>query len=199
MAISNGQRVAAFLLALLFLASTVATTAYVVWQINKDGIVSETAEEKAAADALAEQRKAEEQNATGAEPCGSKTYTAVEPRAVPSVVTSSPVTELQKTDVKVGDGEEVQQGDCVAALYYGTLAKDGTKFDGNYDSGTPIEFSLSGVIQGWTDGLPGMKVGGVRRLVIPAAQAYGAQERSGIPANSDLVFEVEIVGTRRNN
>lgn len=199
MAISNGHRVVAFLLALLFLATTVGTTAYVVWQINQDGIVNETPEEKAAADALAEQRNAAEQTADGAEPCGSKTYAAVDPRAVPSTVTSSPVTELQKVDVKVGEGEEVQPGDCVAALYYGTLAKDGTKFDGNYDSGNPIEFSLNGVIQGWTDGLPGMKVGGVRRLVIPAAQAYGAQERSGIPANSDLVFEVEIVGTRRNN
>ncbi len=198
MAISNGQRVAAFLLALLFLASTIATTAYVVWQINQDGLVSETAEEKAAADALAEQRKAQEA-AGGAEACGSKTYATVDPRPVPTTVKSDPVSELQKVDVKAGDGEEVQPGDCVAALYYGTLAKDGTKFDGNYEAGTPIEFSLSGVIQGWTDGLPGMKVGGVRRLVIPAAQAYGDQERSGIPANSDLVFEVEIVGTRRNN
>ena len=199
MAISNGQRVAAFLLALLFLATTVGTTAYVIWQINRDGLVSETAEEKASADALAEQRKKQEQN-NGAEACGSKTYPTVDPRPVPATVTATtPVAELGKVDVKVGDGEEVQAGDCVAALYYGTLAKDGTKFDGNYDSGKPIEFSLSGVIQGWTEGIPGMKVGGVRRLTIPAAQAYGSQERSGIPANSDLIFEVEIVGTRRNN
>lgn len=198
MAISNGQRVAAFLLALLFLGTTVGTTAYVIWQINRDGLVSETADEKAAADKLAQERKAQEDSNAG-EPCGSKTYPAVDPRPVPTTLTSAAVTELQKTDVKVGDGEEVQSGDCVAALYYGTLAKDGTKFDGNYESGNPIEFSLSGVIQGWTEGIPGMKVGGIRRLVIPAAQAYGSQERSGIPANSDLVFEVEIVGTRRNN
>jgi len=198
MAISNGQRVAAFLLALLFLGTTIGTTAYVIWQINRDGLVSETADEKAAADKLAEQRKQQDKTGAG-EPCGSKTYPASDPRPVPTSVTSGAVSELQKTDIKVGDGEEVQPGDCVAALYYGTLAKDGTKFDGNYDTGKPIEFSLSGVIQGWTDGIPGMKVGGIRRLVIPAAQAYGSQERSGIPANSDLVFEVEIVGARRNN
>ena len=93
----------------------------------------------------------------------------------------------------------MQSGDCVAALYYGTLAADGTSFDNNYNTGQPVEFSLNGVIQGWSEGIPGMKVGGVRRLVIPAAQAYGAQEVSGIPADSDLVFEVEIVATKRGN
>ncbi len=110
------------------------------------------------------------------------------------------VTELRKIDVKVGDGEEVQAGDCVAALYYGTLASNGTKFDGNYETGQPIEFSLSGVIPGWTEGIPGMKVGGVRRLEIPSAQGYGEQGSGDvIPPNSDLIFEVEIVATRRNN
>lgn len=196
---NTGQRVAAFLLAALFLASTVGATAYVVYQINNEdnGLVAETAEEKAAAEALNAQREAEADTPNGEKSCGQNTFDAVEPRAIPATTTSAPVTELQTVDVKVGDGEEVMPGDCVAALYYGTLASDGTKFDGNYETGAPIEFSLDGVIQGWSEGIPGMKVGGVRRLVIPAAQAYGEQERSGIPANSDLVFEVEIVNTRR--
>ena len=58
-----------------------------------------------------------------------------------------------------------------------------------------MPFSLSGVIKGWTDGVPGMKVGGIRRLVIPADQAYGATppEGSGIPANAPLVFDIELV------
>ena len=185
MATSNGQRVAAFFLASLFLVSTIATTAYIIWQINKDDgvLVNETPEEKAEADSLGQ--------------CGSGTYAAVDPRPVPTTVTSDPVTELQKIDIKTGDGEEVQPGDCVAVLYYGTVAASGAKFDGNYEAGEPLELSLDRVISGWSEGIPGMKVGGVRRLVIPAAQAYGDQEVSSIPANSDLIFEVEVVATKR--
>lgn len=201
MASTNGQRVAAFLLASVFLITTIGTTAYVVLQINdEDGLVTETAEEQAQAEALQAQREAQAQAAEtpeGEQPCGSATYAAVEPRDLPTETTSETVAELQTVDVSEGDGEEVQPGDCVAALYHGTLASDGTTFDGNYETGQPIEFSLTQVIPGWTDGIPGMKVGGVRRLVIPAEQAYGEQERGGIPANSDLIFEVEIINTRR--
>lgn len=197
MATSNGQRVVAFLLAALFLMSTLGATAYVIWQINQDDgvIVEETAEEKAAAEALAQQQ-ADGQSDPNA--CGQGVFTAVEPRSTPSVTTSDgPITELGIVDVTVGSGEEVQAGDCVAALYYGTLATTGEKFDGNYDTGEPIEFSLNGVITGWTNGIPGMKVGGVRRLLIPAEQGYGAQGSGPIPANSDLIFEVEIISAKR--
>lgn len=201
MAASNGQRVAAFFLAMLFLLSTIGATAYVIWQINQDDgvLVNETAEEKAAAEALAAQKAQQAQADDGTQPCGQATYATVEPRDTPAVTTSDgKVTELQTVDVTVGDGEEVQPSDCVAALYYGTLATTGEQFDGNYDTGSPVEFSLNGVIPGWTKGIPGMKVGGVRRLVIPAEQAYGAQSPSEqIPANSDLIFEVHIVNTRR--
>lgn len=202
MASSNGQRVAAFLLAAIFLVTTIGATAYVVVQINNDdsGLVNETSEERAIAEALDAQRQADaaaDEASDGQQPCGEATYEAVEPRPIPTTTTSGAVDQLETVDVQEGDGEEVQPGDCVAALYYGTLAVDGTMFDGNYESGQPIEFPLTGVIQGWTDGIPGMKVGGVRRLVIPADQAYGEQERSGIPANSDLIFEVEIISTRR--
>lgn len=186
MANSNSQRVAAFLLAVLFLLTTIGTAIYVIVQLNTEsGIVNESTSQT-------------EPEQTDEESCGSGTLAPVDPRPVPSVTTADvPVTELQKIDVKVGDGEEVQPGDCVAVLYYGTLASNGEKFDGNYETGEPIELSLAGVIQGWTDGIPGMKVGGVRRLVIPAAQAYGDQASGSIPANSDLVFEVEIFATRR--
>jgi FKBP-type peptidyl-prolyl cis-trans isomerase len=192
MATNNGQRVAAFLLAALFLASTVGATAYVIWQINKDDVlVSETEAEKAAAETAQT-----EENPT--DTCGSKQLAAVEPRALPKVTkVDGAIEELKTTDIKVGDGEDVKAGDCVTALYYGTLAKDGTKFDGNYETGKPIEFSLDGVIAGWSEGIPGMKVGGVRRLEIPAAKGYGAQDKGSIPANSDLIFEVEILGTRQ--
>lgn len=186
MANNKGQRVAAFTLALLFLLTTIGTAVYVIWQLRSEdsGIITE--------DTTVTQQP---EDANGA--CGSKTYAAVEPRPIPDVKTAStPVAELQTVDVKVGDGQEVQPGDCVAALYYGTLAANGEKFDGNYETGKPIEFSLSGVIEGWTEGIPGMKVGGIRRLVIPADMAYGETAQGSIPANSDLVFEVEIINTR---
>lgn len=206
MAASNGQRVAAFFLAMLFLLSTIGATAYVIWQINQEGgvLVNETAEEKAASEALAAQRAQEAalaENPDGSQTCGSGTFAAVDPRTIPTIVTTDgPVESLESIDVKVGDGEEVLPGDCVAALYHGTLATTGEKFDGNYETGSPIEFSLNRVIPGWTEGIPGMKVGGVRRLVIPAAQGYGEQSPSEqIPANSDLIFEVEIVATKRGN
>lgn len=197
MATNSGQRVVAFLLAALFLASTIGATAYVVWEINRDPVlVNETAEEKAAADALAAQRALEESG--GEIPCGQSEVASVEPRTVPTTVKlDNDITELKTVDVKSGEGEEVQAGDCVTALYHGTLAKDGTKFDGNYETGKPIEFSLSGVITGWGEGIPGMKVGGVRRLEIPSDKAYGEQDQGTIPANSDLIFEVEILATRR--
>lgn len=197
MASSNSQRMAAFFLAAIFLVTTIGTTVYVVWQINADEIlVNETPEERAQAEIAAQQQASAQQNPDAPQACGSGTFAAVEPRSTPAVTTSDAVSELQSVDVRVGDGEEVKPGDCVAALYYGTLASDGSMFDGNYETGAPIEFSLNAVIPGWTEGIPGMKVGGVRRLVIPAAQAYGAQERGGIPADSDLIFEVEIVSTR---
>lgn len=103
------------------------------------------------------------------------------------------VQELKIIDVKVGEGAEVKAGETVTAHYTGALAKDGTIFQSSHDMGQPIAFSLGGVIQGWQDGVPGMKEGGKRRLIIPAEQAYGAQSQGGIPANSDLVFDIELV------
>jgi FKBP-type peptidyl-prolyl cis-trans isomerase len=198
MATSTGQRVVAFFLAGLFLMSTLGATAYVIWQINHDegGIVNETADQKAAAEALAKQQS---QDQTKANTCGQGTFDAVQPRTTPTIVKNSgAITELKTVDVKIGSGEEVQAGDCVAALYYGTLASDGKFFDGNYSTGKPIEFSLGGVIAGWSEGIPGMKVGGVRRLLIPSAKGYGAQgSGQTIPPNSDLIFEVEIISTKR--
>lgn len=106
----------------------------------------------------------------------------------------SAVAELQITDVTVGTGDEVPQGATITAHYTGALVADGTIFQSSHDFGQAITFPLSGVIAGWTQGVPGMKVGGTRRLVIPAALAYGASSpASNIPANSDLVFDIELV------
>jgi FKBP-type peptidyl-prolyl cis-trans isomerase len=104
------------------------------------------------------------------------------------------VTELQVIDTREGTGDAVQPGATITAHYTGALAKDGTIFQSSHDFGRAITFGLNQVISGWTEGVPGMKVGGIRRLVIPAAKAYGAQSPApNIPADSDLVFDIELI------
>lgn len=104
------------------------------------------------------------------------------------------VTELQIIDVAEGSGDVVPEGATITAHYTGALVADGTIFQSSHDFGNAVTFPLSGVIAGWTQGVPGMKVGGTRRLVIPAALAYGASSPApNIPANSDLVFDIELV------
>ncbi len=108
--------------------------------------------------------------------------------------TSTPQTQLQATDTTAGTGATVKAGDTITADYTGALMSSGVIFDASVDHGGPQTFSLSQVIAGWSQGIPGMKVGGTRRLLIPAALAYGASPPSGsnIPANADLVFDVTV-------
>ncbi|HEX8182392.1 MAG TPA: FKBP-type peptidyl-prolyl cis-trans isomerase [Candidatus Saccharimonadales bacterium] len=105
------------------------------------------------------------------------------------------VAELTKIDIREGSGDEVQPGATITAHYTGAVAATGVVFQSSKEFGRPISFGLHQVIKGWTDGVPGMKVGGVRRLLIPAAQAYGSTPPpgSGIPADADLVFDIELV------
>lgn len=93
-----------------------------------------------------------------------------------------------------GSGAEVQESGTVKAHYTGWLL-DGTQFDSSWDSGAPIDFPLSNVIQGWQQGLAGQKVGSQVLLVIPPDLGYGDQESGSIPANSTLVFVVDILAT----
>lgn len=110
---------------------------------------------------------------------------------------SEAVTELEMTDVEVGTGEEVKPGATITANYTGALVKNGIIFQSSFDFGNPITFGLDQVIAGWTHGVPGMKVGGTRRLVIPAEQAYGSSSPAkNIPANSDLVFDIDLVAIK---
>jgi FKBP-type peptidyl-prolyl cis-trans isomerase len=103
------------------------------------------------------------------------------------------VSELEIIDLVAGSGDEVQPGATITAHYTGALVADGTIFQSSKDMGRPATFGLNQVIAGWTQGVPGMKVGGTRRLIIPAAQAYGSSSPSAnIPANSDLVFDIEL-------
>ncbi len=104
------------------------------------------------------------------------------------------VEELQIIDTVEGSGDECPKWATITAHYTGALCQDGTIFQSSHDMGKPITFSLEQVIEGWQDGVPGMKVGGTRRLIIPAAMAYGpASPSKNIPKNSDLVFDIELV------
>ncbi len=107
------------------------------------------------------------------------------------------VDKLESVDIKAGDGSEVPKGATITAHYTGALAKDGTIFQSSHDFGNPATFGLHQVIAGWTEGVPGMKVGGTRRLIIPATQAYGSSSPShNIPPNSDLVFDIELIAIK---
>jgi len=120
-------------------------------------------------------------------------------RALDNFTPVAKTATLQKTDLVVGTGEEVKPGATVSVHYTGAVAATGAIFQSSKDFGTnPVTFPLANVIKGWTDGIPGMKVGGTRRLVIPADMAYGATPPpgSGIPANADLVFDVELVSVQ---
>jgi len=105
------------------------------------------------------------------------------------------VSNLQTTDLEQGNGAAAKAGDCLVVKYYGTLASDGTKFDENFTQPSAFAFTLGQgqVIPGWDQGLVGMKADGTRRLVIPAALAYGSQGSGAIPPNSDLVFVVKLL------
>jgi len=105
---------------------------------------------------------------------------------------------MQSEDLVVGSGDEAQTGKTVSVHYTGTLT-DGSKFDSSLDRGRPFEFPLGGgrVIKGWDQGVVGMKVGGKRKLTIPADLAYGARGFPPvIPPNSTLVFEIELLAVR---
>lgn len=121
----------------------------------------------------------------------------------PPPATGTPATNsdgLQCLDLKVGSGKVAQQRGTVSVEYTGWMASDGKKFDSSYDRGaqpfsvTPL--GQASVIQGWNEGLVGMKAGGIRRLIIPAALAYGAQGNQGIPPNAILIFDVTVLSVQ---
>jgi peptidylprolyl isomerase len=108
-----------------------------------------------------------------------------------------PPTQLVKEDLVVGTGATVGAQDTVTVNYIGVSCSTGTIFDSSYSRNQPATFPLSGVIKGWTDGIPGMKVGGRRLLGIPSDQAYGTSGRPPtIAPDEALWFVVEVLDTK---
>jgi FKBP-type peptidyl-prolyl cis-trans isomerase len=148
------------------------------------------------------QRVAPPTSGSGAEALGEARGSANQAPVVSTLISPpTKVGESKKTNsglvyetLKEGTGVEVKPGQTVRVNYIGSLS-DGTKFDASLDHGGPQEFPIGRgqVIKGWDEGIPGMKIGEKRRLVVPADLGYGARANGSIPANSNLVFEVELV------
>ncbi len=128
---------------------------------------------------------------TCAPPSGDNTDMATKPTPP---VPEAPATELTCQDLVVGDGDEVlNTNDTVTVHYVGVAQSNGTEFDASWD-GEPATFALTGVIAGWTEGIPGMKVGGRRLLTIPGDKAYGPAGRPpDIGPDDTLVFIVDLL------
>ena len=171
MAAKKVQRAFALMAAMLFLLSSLGFTGAVIWQMIQEN------KQKKEETSVNEQAKLKGTTLQGFTPVKS-------------------VKSLQKIDTVEGTGDVVKPGATVTANYTGALADTGVIFESSLDNGQPVTFPLDKVIKGWSEGVPGMKVGGKRRLVIPANKAYGATAREGIPANSDLVFDIEIISAQ---
>lgn len=114
--------------------------------------------------------------------------------AIGTAMSGSKVKQLVATDVTIGNGEAVKDGDTVTVNYIGTL-QNGEEFDNSYKKGEPFTFTVGEgrVIKGWEEGVVGMKAGGQRILVIPADLAYGSKGYGPIPGNATLVFAIELL------
>ena len=102
-------------------------------------------------------------------------------------------TELLVTDLVVGDGPEAVPGGRVRVHYVGVDFETGEQFDASWDRGEPISFALTGLIAGWQEGIPGMRVGGRRQLVIPPALAYGEAGSGHRLGGRTLVFVIDLL------
>ena len=112
----------------------------------------------------------------------------------PTTVETPDSEKIITSEIQVGQGEEAIAGSNVKVHYVGTLV-DGTQFDSSRETNTPLEFSVGDgkVLKGFDQGVTGMKVGGIRKVVIPPSLGYGQEAVGNIPANSTLTFEIELL------
>jgi FKBP-type peptidyl-prolyl cis-trans isomerase len=180
------KRIFALVLAILFFVFSGSLSFFVIWDLYKGNKEAKTVNDPNISTSNSQVKVGED---------GQGTQTPqLKGTQLGNFTPVAEVDSLQITDLVEGDGETVQPGAHVLVDYTGAVAVTGTIFESSFDKGQPVDFGLDGVIQGWTDGIPGMKVGGTRRLLIPADQAYGANPRqgSGIPPNAALVFDVTL-------
>ena len=105
-------------------------------------------------------------------------------------------TELVITDIVVGDGAEAQPGSVVDVHYLGVEFESLEEFDSSWNRGQSIQFPLSGLIKGWQEGIPGMKVGGRRQLICPPALAYGPAGGGHRLSGRTLTFVIDLLGVK---
>jgi peptidylprolyl isomerase len=170
------ERAFALTLAILFLVTTVGFSAYFIWEMTQDS--KNATDTTATAEQQQDQTNQPKDYMQDFEPYGDKR-----------------IEEFSFEDKKVGTGAEAKATSTVKVQYTGALAKDGAIFDSTATrGGEPAEFSLEQVVKGFQQGITGMKVGGERRIFIPAALGYANESPSpDIPADSDLVFDVTLV------
>jgi len=179
------QRVFALITAILFFVTTIAFSALVVWQIRKDQQAEKQTTNNTQQNNTQQNNQPQEGKLQGT-------------KLMDFTPQAEPVSELKIIDLTVGTGDEAKADGSVTAHYTGALVADGTIFQSSKDTGQPFTSALGSLIEGWKKGIPGMKVGGKRRLVIPYAQAYGDAGRpdGGIPAKADLVFDIELISVQ---
>jgi FKBP-type peptidyl-prolyl cis-trans isomerase len=165
------DRVFSLVVVVLFLVTSLGLSLLVIWQ------------------------NAHSNSATNSSTSANSSSTAVVGTKLSNFTPVATVNSLQVSDLKAGTGAAVQPGASVTVYYTGAVAATGTIFSSTSTSGQPATLSLSQVIAGWQKGIPGMKVGGTRQLLIPADEAYGANppSGSGIPANAPLVFDITLL------
>lgn len=198
MATKKSQRIGIWIIVFLMAGGTIGSFAAIVLA-NKNS----AADQAKLTSLTAEYKKAQDEykvkaDAQAAE-LSAKYFDAFNKYATaPAAFDKSSVKELQKNDLVVGDGAEITAQSTFSAYYLG-WNPDGKVFDGSISNGAlkaPLEVAPGSVIKGWTDGVIGMKVGGVRELTIPADQAYGEQGSGElIPANTPLKFILMIIPT----
>ena len=105
-------------------------------------------------------------------------------------------SELEIVDITVGDGDEAQASSTVNVHYLGVSYDTGDEFDSSWSRGEPINFPLSNLIRGWQEGIPGMKVGGRRKLICPPALAYGPAGSGHPLSGQTLIFVIDLLGVK---
>ncbi len=187
------ERFFALFLAILFLVSSVGVSAFFILQMRQEAKIRDLQDE-----ATTSTQKAQETDKT----TNKTEATKLEGTKLKNFSAMATVDKLQYVDLVQGTGEVVKEGATVTAHYTGAYSSDGTIFQSSHDGpNQAIEFPLSGVIPGWTQGVPGMKVGGTRRLIIPGNLAYGEAPAGYTQGSTSrpmgpLVFDIEITAVK---